>query len=224
MAISRKRLRNPMTNELHDYDELLRQVDTYYTGKLNAFGATPRGVDWNSTDSQELRFEQLSKIVTRSGHFSINDYGCGYGAAAAYLTHRSLNFSYFGYDISSAMISQASEQYANDAHCTFSSRLEKVPKAEYTIASGIFNVRFENTDAIWQDYIFTTLHRIAAVSTTGFAFNMLTTYSDADRMRPDLYYADPHVIFDYCRTHFSRHVALLHDYPLYEFTCLVRLN
>jgi len=41
-------------------------------------------------------------------------------------------------------------------------------------------------------------------------------------MREDLYYADPCFIFDYCKRNFSRNVALLHDYELYEFTIIVR--
>ena len=43
-----------------------------------------------------------------------------------------------------------------------------------------------------------------------------------ERMRPDLYYADPCRLFDHCKRRYSRHVALLHDYGLYEFTILVR--
>jgi hypothetical protein len=56
----------------------------------------------------------------------------------------------------------------------------------------------------------------------GFAFNMLTSYSDADRMRSDLHYGDPCRFFDYCKRTYSKQVALLHDYGLYEFTVLVR--
>jgi hypothetical protein len=41
-------------------------------------------------------------------------------------------------------------------------------------------------------------------------------------MRPDLFYADPAEVFEYCRKRYSRSVALLHDYPLYEFCILVR--
>ena len=41
-------------------------------------------------------------------------------------------------------------------------------------------------------------------------------------MRPDLYYADPCELFDRCKRRYSRNVALLHDYDLYEFTILVR--
>ena len=41
-------------------------------------------------------------------------------------------------------------------------------------------------------------------------------------MREELFYADPGWIFDQCMRRYSRHVALLHDYGLYEFTVLVR--
>ena len=37
-------------------------------------------------------------------------------------------------------------------------------------------------------------------------------------MRADLYYADPRAFFDLCKRHYSKQVALLHDYGLYEFT------
>lgn len=41
-------------------------------------------------------------------------------------------------------------------------------------------------------------------------------------MRDYLYYADPCAVFDYCKRHYSRNVALLYDYQQYEFTSLVR--
>jgi hypothetical protein len=56
----------------------------------------------------------------------------------------------------------------------------------------------------------------------GMAFNFLTKYSDAEFMRPDLYYADPCFFFDYCKKNFSKNVALLHDYKIYDFTILIR--
>jgi hypothetical protein len=59
------------------------------------------------------------------------------------------------------------------------------------------------------------------LSRRGFAFNALTSYSDRDKQRDDLYYADPLHWFDHCKKHYSRYVSLLHDYPLFEFTILV---
>jgi hypothetical protein len=66
------------------------------------------------------------------------------------------------------------------------------------------------------------LHHFNELSRKGFASNFLTGYSDAEKMRADLYYADPLSLFDYCKRNFSKNVALLHDYRLYDFTILVR--
>ena len=70
---------------------------------------------------------------------------------------------------------------------------------------------------MWQ-----TLAAINSLSGKGFAFNVLTKYSDPEFMRTDLYYADPLFLFDYCKAKFSTFVSLIHDYPLFEFTILVR--
>ena len=39
------------------YTRLREQASRYYTSKVAEHGATARGVDWNSEDSQRLRFE-----------------------------------------------------------------------------------------------------------------------------------------------------------------------
>jgi hypothetical protein len=76
----------------------------------------------------------------------------------------------------------------------------------------------------WQDFTVRTLHHMNTLCSKGFSFNMLTKYSEAERMvqRPDLFYGDPLFFFDYCKHHFSRNIALLHDYGIYDFTILVR--
>ena len=66
------------------------------------------------------------------------------------------------------------------------------------------------------------LNEFHRLSLRGFASNFLTKYSDAGKMRFDLYYADPLFLFDYCKRNFSKNVALLHDYHLYDFTLLIR--
>jgi hypothetical protein len=38
----------------------------------------------------------------------------------------------------------------------------------------------------------------------------------------NLYYADPFMFFDFCKRNISPYVSLLHDYPLFEWTLLVR--
>src|SRR2546429_8131406 len=52
---------------------ILENVNRYYTEKLELHGATARGVDWNSVESQRLRFAQLLKICDCREPFTIND-------------------------------------------------------------------------------------------------------------------------------------------------------
>lgn len=204
------------------HKSLLQGVADYYSARLAEHGQTARGVDWNGEESQNLRFEQLAKILPAAASFSINDVGCGYGALVDYLKARGQDFSYAGNDVSEAMVTAAAQRHAGDARVRFTSGAAPATAADYGVASGIFNVRQSHGDAEWLDYIHATLDMLDATSRRGFAFNCLTAYSDAERMRSYLYYADPCALFDHCKRRYSRQVALLHDYGLYEFTILVR--
>lgn len=204
------------------FPDILKEVASYYARKLSEHGATPRGVDWNGEAGQELRFEQLNKLVDVTGPFSVNDIGCGYGAMFDFLRQRHPAVDYRGFDIAANMIDAARQRYGNQAQASFVVGVEPTDIADFSFASGIFNVRLGRTDEEWQSYIVATLDAIDRTSARGFAFNCLTSYSDADRMRPDLYYAPPTEMFDTCKRRYSRNVSLLHDYELYEFTVIIR--
>jgi SAM-dependent methyltransferase len=206
-----------------DFSRILTSTESYYRAKISEHGPSARGVDWSSAESQELRFAQLLRVCEGEGDFSINDYGCGYGALVGFLQRQGRPFRYCGFDISRAMVDRAEELYAGQEGVRFVTDEAELPVADYTVASGIFNVRQETSDETWLAYMLHVIERMRAVSARGFAFNVLTSYSDAEKMRPDLYYADPLLLFDHCKRRYSRLVALLHDYPLYEFTLIVRL-
>lgn len=201
---------------------LLAEVASYYSEKLALHGEIPQGVDWNGEESQALRFEQLCKIIDDRSQFSLNDLGCGYGALHDFIGSRFSEFSYSGIDVSENMIKSAEQRYrgANNTRFILSSEPDSV--ADYGIASGIFNVRLGRTDAEWREYVEATLDILDRTSSIGFSFNLLTSYSDAEKKRDDLYYANPCTLFDFCKRRYSRNVALLHDYELFEFTILVR--
>ncbi len=207
-----------------DSSEIERRVGAYYTGRVEEHGATARGVDWNSEESQRLRFEQLLKVAPPDGGFSLNDYGCGYGGLLEHLDALGRPVRYHGYDVAPAMIASALERHGGRADATFGTDPDELPLADITVASGIFNVLAGADASAWPEYVRETVRRMARVSTRGIAFNMLTSYSDADRMTPRLHYADPGQMFDWCKRELSRHVALLHDYGLWEFTMIVRFD
>jgi len=203
-------------------DVLLEQVRGYYDAKLRAFGPTPAGVDWNSQESQELRFRQLARLWEGEPSSSIIDYGCGYGALVQWLRARGHTGGYCGFDVSTEMIRVAMSHEASGRRSTFTSDRAGLSPADYAIASGIFNVKMETPEAQWREYVLATIADLALLGRRGFAFNALTLYSDPPKRRPDLYYADPRELFDHCKRVHGPFVALLHDYPLYEFTVIVR--
>jgi len=200
---------------------MLNDIAVYYSEKIAIHGKTPHGVDWNSQESQILRFEQLCKLIV-ADNFSLNDLGCGYGELFIFLKKKYADFFYTGIDLSENMI-DAAVQYCNcssKARFVISSAPEEI--ADYSIASGIFNVRLHHSDSVWWEHVYAMLDLLNCSSRLGFAFNCLTSYSDADKKRDDLFYADPCLIFDRCKRRYSKQVALLHDYGLYEFTIIIR--
>jgi SAM-dependent methyltransferase len=204
-------------------DAFVGRAAAYYAGKLRAHGPTHRGVDWSSAESQQLRFHKLLRLCDGEGGLEINDYGCGYGALVDHLAADGRPFQYAGYDAAPEMVEAAKGRHAGTPGCSFTSIRSDLARRAYTIASGIFNVKFDVSPDDWWTYVSGELDDIAAVSTKGFAFNLLTAYSDPERRRGDLFYAEPEAVFRHCMTRYSRAVALSHDYPLYEFTVVVRL-
>lgn len=205
--------------EIPNYD----QAKNYFEERLTLYGASARGVDWNSETAQELRFSQLIKVLDPSRPYSLLDYGCGYGALAGYLLRLGYPMDqYVGFDVLESMVVKAREVFAANPACSFTHRFEELQPVDYSIASGIFNLKMETSFEAWTEYVTGELHKINQLSKRGFSFNMLTSYSDPEYMRQHLYYADPCFLFDYCKKHFSRNVALLHDYEVYDFTLIVR--
>lgn len=202
----------------------LGKIITYFTDKLEVHGATHRGVDYNSREAQEIRFSQLIKVVDISHKYTLLDYGSGFGGMYDYLLRIGHNLHYVGYDIAEPMVQKGREIHPNNPDCLFTSSLDEISVLDYAVVSGTFNMKLDVDYDAWTNIVLDAISQMNNHTTRGFAFNMLTKYSDVDRMaqRPDLYYADPLFFFDYCKRNVARNVALLHDYGIYDFTILVR--
>lgn len=198
------------------------RVRGYYEGKLRTHGPTPAGVDWNSQASQEQRFRELARLWNGDPDASLLDYGCGYGAMAGWVRQHGHRGPYVGFDLSPEMVASAREQHGALPGCRFVHDPAALAPADFAAASGVFNVRMDTPDARWRAYVLDTIAELARLGRRGFAFNALTSYSDPDKRRDDLHYADPLELFDHCKRTYSRFVTLLHDYPLWEFTVIVR--
>ena len=207
-------------------DEIQKKLNEYFTEKLETFGVTAKGVDYNGEQARQIRFAELVKIIDPAKPFSVIDYGCGYGAMFEYLHAKGWDFDYHGVDLIEKMVFAGRENYKGFPNAHFTTEEKELPVADYLMAASIFNIKLESPYGEWQNFVCNTLLRMNALCSKGFSFNMLTKYSDADRMaeRPDLFYGDPLFFFDFCKRNFSRNVALLHDYGLYDFTIIIRKN
>jgi SAM-dependent methyltransferase len=205
-------------------EDVQKKLNKYFADKLETHGATAKGVDYNGEEAQQIRFAELIRIIRPKTSFTIIDYGCGYGAMFDYLLRAGFDFEYYGVDLIEQMVAAGREKHGGHANAHFTTEEKEVPVADYLVAAGIFNIKLDAEASDWQNFVCKSLVRMNGLCSIGFSFNMLTKYSDPDRMkeRPDLYYADPLYFFDFCKQNFSRNVALLHDYGLYDFTILVR--
>jgi SAM-dependent methyltransferase len=202
--------------------QVLGQIAEHYNQSLKDHGEVAAGVGWGTAQKHAIRFEQLLQLVQgEASPFSVNDLGCGYGALIDELDWRGHTVTQFtGYDISEKMVAAAEARYGDRSGVSFRTSPNLESEADFSFASGIFNVRFAEDETAWQTHIIETLDNMNACSSRGFAFNLLTSY--VDWTAPDLYYADPAFWLDHCLRHYSGKVALLHDTPLYEWTMIVR--
>lgn len=96
----------------------LQKQAQYYEDLLAMHGENYKALDWNSIDSQKLRYKILKEIFLygkKAANLSVVDVGCGFGDLYGYFKAEGLlkghRISYTGYDISSRLIEVAKKKY-----------------------------------------------------------------------------------------------------------------
>jgi SAM-dependent methyltransferase len=195
----------------------------YYSEKLKQHGATARGVDWPSAASQYLRFAQLLKVCDFSRPFSINDFGCGYGALLEYFEFRSpgVAIDYHGVDISPPMIEAAQTIWRHRGSARFSIGSECPDVADYSIASGVFNIKLDWPVEAWEAYIESILLGLRAKSRLGFGVNFMLPLDEPSDQQ-SLYRTQADRWIDFLEV-LGCSTEQVSDYGLREFTLLARI-
>lgn len=201
-------------------------IARYYSERVLRYGSTPLGVDWTCIASQELRFVQLMKLCDFSVPFSLNDVGCGYGALVGYLARRYSNprIGYLGIDLVEPMISRARRLWRAHNWATFVTRKASPRSADFSVASGIFNVKLDQPRHRWERFVALTLDDMHATSRKGFAVNFMVARPGraGDRRGRSLYRSAPEKWSRHCEQEFGSSVEILDGYGQQEFTLLVQ--
>jgi SAM-dependent methyltransferase len=199
---------------------LTKDISEFMEGFLEREGETPAGVGWPNQENQRIRFAQLIRLIDPGADgFTVNDLGCGFADLYAFIQDQDLPMrGYRGYDVSEKMLEVARKRVGPDAELVRADRVTE--RADYSFACGIFNTQMNEDEGEWLAYMKSVILDLNEHSELGFAFNSLTTY--VDYREDPLFYADPMEMFRFCKEEISPRVALLHDYPLWEWTILVR--
>jgi SAM-dependent methyltransferase len=206
--------------------EVYATIEKYYSRKVAKYGATPRGVDWTCLATQELRFVQLLKLCDFATAFSLNDLGCGYGALVAYLAkyHADTQVDYLGVDLSAGMVRRAQRLQQQYRTVGFMRGSVSPRIADYSVASGIFNVKLHQSAECWEHFVRKTLVDMHATSGRGFAVNFMAPLAPGQPSQIELYRASPGTWAAHCEQELGCSVEVLQDYGMREFTLLVRRN
>lgn len=177
-----------------DYANALAQVAAVYHCTLEEHGRSANGVAWTDAAGQIRRFEVLTAAVEGGMPLSVNDVGCGYGALFPFLAARFSLAAYCGTDVCEAMVETA-QATISDPRARFVQSALPVAAADWSLASGTFNISAGADDRVWIALVEEVLAAMAARSRLGFAFNMLRP----ERRDDYLWGSDPEPWIEFCR-------------------------
>lgn len=200
-----------------------RATARYYGAKVRAHGATPQGADWRCEATQQMRFVQLLRVCPPRVPCSINDVGCGWGGLLHFLARRRrLQWvDYLGIDLSPDMIEAA--RRARPRHAARFVLGTRAPRiADWSVASGIFNVRLDVPLGEWEEFVRRTLDDLHATSRFGLAVNFMEPVPAGIESPPGLYRPDAAAWIGYLERKLGLRVEIVRDYGLREVTLLAR--
>lgn len=206
-----------------------RKIIEYFEGLLAKHGDNYLALDWNSPESQKVRFHVFQEIFVygrKAANISVLDVGCGFGdlygffkANGALDRHK---ISYTGYDIADKLIGAAKKKYP-EAKFEHKDILEEVniAKFDYIFCSGVFNIRTADLES-HLEVVKAMLMRMFELANYGVAVNFLSEgalpIADPEDLKTGRYFFfNPEKILNYCRTICSRYI-LRHDYHPGDFT------
>jgi len=204
---------------------IISEVERYYTEKVRAFGPTPKGVDWNDAESQNLRFEVLLRVLDGNEGSELLDFGCGYGALLDRPEIGAHRVRYEGRDVSADMVTAAAGLHktcgVEHYDFRFSPGAQIEEEHDVIVASGIFNVKMTVPENAWVEHVEETIVLFAKRSRCAFAYNCLSDRSEPNRRRSDLHYANAAEHAEFV-TSLGFEAEIEDGYGLYEFTILGR--
>lgn len=201
-------------------EEIEAQVSDYYSDAFSKFGATPKGVDWNSEQSQHIRFCRLLKHLKIEPSSRILDFGCGYGELLKYMGNQQIPCQYEGYDLVESSIEAARKSYGRTG-AKFSTSFSPELTWDFVVMSGVFNVKGNVDFEKWTNYSISKIQFLLKKSERGLSFNMLTAFNDLHMRKNYLYYSEPQFFISKLELQKPFTIIVDHSYQMWEYTVTI---
>ena len=154
----------------HSFNFLLTNI---YNRNVKRFGYTPRGLFWNSKDSQFKRFKIITKLIEENidqKAIKIADVGCGYGDLLIYFQKElKVKFHYYGYDINKQFIDLCKKKHKNINFFVSDSPSEV---CDFSIMNGTYNYAVYENLKLWEKYVEYNLTKCFQKSDKGMIFSL----------------------------------------------------
>ncbi len=113
----------------------------FYKKAILKYGVTARGVHWDSSFSQYLRFEIILQFIDDLNNSSIVDVGCGFGEFISFLEYKNIQIKeYIGIDCEKQMIKICKNRFKRDIFLVKDILKHKLITKDYYICSGALNL------------------------------------------------------------------------------------
>tara|TARA_Y100000991_G_C21920166_1_gene326157 strand:- start:456 stop:1091 length:636 start_codon:yes stop_codon:yes gene_type:complete len=160
-----------------------------YNRNVKKFGYTPRGLFWNSKDSQFKRFKIIAKLIEENINHKttrIADVGCGYGDLLTYFQKDlKVKFHYEGYDINKHFIKLCKKKHKNGNFFVSDSPNDV---CDFSIMNGTYNFAVYESLKLWEKYIEYNLKKCFRKSEKGIIFSL--QQAEFSKIENSIYYVN----------------------------------
>jgi SAM-dependent methyltransferase len=162
-------------------------------------------------------------MIEAQENFTILDLGCGPGLALAYLEKRygSLSDRYCGVDVSKLLVDEARKLWPLHNFVVRDIVSDPLPERsfDFTAINGVLTAKYSLPQDQMEIFVANLLQAAWPSTKVALSFNVMSPY--VDWTRDDLFHWPVEKAAAFCVSKLSRHLNIIADYGLYEYTVQV---
>lgn len=199
-------------------------IVAHYENCLSRFGDTHLGVDWQSAEDADKRYQVMLDIIKYEKNEMVNllDFGCGTAGLLDYINKNNIyNINYSGLDISPAFIQVCKRKYPN-IHFLNIDILEKkssLPQFDYIVMNGVFTEKIDLSHKQMFAYFCSMIESVFPYFNKGMAFNLRSKQVESEDA--ELFHLSLDDLAWFLVKKFGRRFIIRNDYQLEEYTVYI---